>query len=153
MDHIHRIYEEEDIKILDEHISVDEVEGVLKSFPHDKCPGPDGWTSEFFLFFFDIMGAEIAEMEELFRTTGHIPSNLNLTFIALIPKNDDPSSFGEYRPIALYNLMYKISSKIIANRLKQALSVHISPEQYSFLKGRSIHDAIAIAQEILHYAF
>ena len=96
------------------------------------------------------MGAEIAEMAEIFRTSGHIPSNLNSTFIALIPKVDDPSSLGEFRPIALCNLLYKISSKIIENRLKQALSEHISPEKYGFLKGRSIHDAIAISQEILH---
>ena len=34
--------------------------------------------------------------------------------------------------------------------LKQTLSEKISPKQYGFLKGRSIYDAIAIAQEILH---
>ena len=47
-------------------------------------------------------------------------------------------------------MLYKLSSKIIANRIKVVLSANISKEQYGFLNGRSIHDAIAIAQEVSH---
>ena len=79
-----------------------------------------------------------------------MPANLNSTFIALIPKMDAPHSFADFRPIALCNVLYKITSKIIADRLKGILSTFISNEQYGFLKGRSIHDATAIAQEVLH---
>ena len=96
------------------------------------------------------MGAEITMVVESFRIRGHIPTNLNSTFITLIPKSAEPNSFGEFRSIALCNLIYKISSKIIANRLKETLQDHISREQYGFLKGRSIHDAIAVAHEVLH---
>ena len=74
-----------------------------------------------------------------------MPANLNSTFISLIPKTMDPSTFADFRPIALCNLIYKISSKIIVNRLKVTLEQHISMEQYGFLKGQSIHDAIAVA--------
>jgi len=31
---------------------------VLKSFKKDKCPGPDGWAIELFLYFFDVMPRE-----------------------------------------------------------------------------------------------
>lgn len=81
---------------------------------------------------------------------GHIPTNMNATFIALVAKNSEPETFGDYRPITLCNLIYKISSKIIANRLKYFPSKHIEKEQYGFLKGRSIHDAVTIVQEVLH---
>ena len=47
-------------------------------------------------------------------------------------------------------MLYKITSKIIAECLKDTLSTFISNEQYGFLKGRSIHDATTIAQEVLH---
>ena len=41
-------------------------------------------------------------------------------------------------------------AKSLPNQLKPILSNFISPEQFTFLKNRQIHDAIAIAQEGLH---
>lgn len=144
------MFDDDAINVLNKPISKNEVLSVLKSFTLDKCPGPDGWPSEFFLFFFDIMGNEIADVAEQFRVNGNIPANLNSMFIALVPKAVDSTSFGDFRLIALYNLIYKITSKLIANRIKTTLEKHISREQYGFLRGRSIHEAVAVAQEALH---
>ena len=74
-----------------------------------------------------------------------MPANLNSTFISLIPKSTNPQSFGDFRPIVVCNLIYKITSKIIANRLKGTLLGHISKEQYGFLQGRSIHNVVVVA--------
>jgi hypothetical protein len=105
---------------------------------------------EFFLAFFDILGDDILEMVEESRRKGRVTGALNATFLALIPKSDNPGSFGEYRPIALCNLVYKIITKIIATRIKSFLSFGISKEQFGFLEGRKITDAIGIVQEALH---
>ena len=84
------------------------------------------------------------------RTSGWIPASFNSTFIALIPKSDNPLSLNDYRPISLCNCIYKIISKFIAMRVKAILSEHISDEQFGFLEGRQIHEAIGVAQEGLH---
>ena len=131
-------------------ITPEEVMAVLKYFEADKSPGPDGWTPDFFLHFIEYFIMDLTDMVEESRVSSKIIGAINSTFIAFIPKNDNPSTFGEYRPISLCNLLYKITSKIIANRMKLDLSKHISPEQYGFLPSRSIHDAIAVAQDILH---
>jgi hypothetical protein len=89
-------------------------------------------------------------MVEESRKNGRVSGALNATFLALIPKSENPGSFGEYRPIALCNLVYKIITKIIANRIKSTLSFGISKEQFGFLEGRQITDAIGIVQEALH---
>lgn len=76
--------------------------------------------------------------------------SFNSTFITLIPKIDHPNSFDEFRPISLCNCLYKIIAKVIAIRMKPVLSKVISIEQFGFLKGRLIHEAIDMAQEGIH---
>ena len=76
--------------------------------------------------------------------------SLNSTFIALIPKVNGRKTFGDFFPIALCNLYYSIISNIIAKRIRPILSRKLSEEQFSFLKGRQIIDAIGTAQECLH---
>jgi hypothetical protein len=67
---------------------------VLKLFQRDKSSGPDGWTIEFFSFFFDLVSSDLIQMVEESRLYGNIPDCLNSTFLALIPKENSPTSFG-----------------------------------------------------------
>ena len=71
-------------------VSIGEVEHALKSFKKDRSPGPDGWPVEFYLFFFDLLKNELLSAVDTTRVTGIIPASLNSTFIALIPKKDNP---------------------------------------------------------------
>ena len=104
----------------------------------------------FFLDLFDILGRDLLQVIEDSRSSGWIPASFNSTFIALIPKFDNATSLNEFRPISLCNCVYKIISKVIAKRLKVILSAQISAEQFGFLEGRQIHEAIGVAQEGLH---
>eukprot|EP00253_Pinus_taeda_P004449 PITA_04449 len=75
---------------------------------------------------------------------------LNDTFIALIPKGEDSNTPDKYIPIALCNIIYKITSKVIATRLKPLLPLIISPEQSGYVEGRQITDGIILTHEIIH---
>jgi hypothetical protein len=141
---------EEDNIMLMEKVTLEELKDVMNSFQKDKIPGPDGWTIEFFLGFFDFIGQDILSLVEETRLSGQMPLSLNSTFIALIPKKDNPDTLDDFRPISLCNCIYKIMSKVLARRLKRILSDKISLEQFGFLEGRQIHEAIGVAQEALH---
>jgi len=143
------VNEEENQKLF-EKVTEDELKEALNSFQKDKSPGPDGWTIEFFQELYEFLGKDILRVVEDSRQSGRIPASMNSTFIALIPKTDNPTSLDEFRPISLCNCIYKIISKIIARRIKGILSSNISMEQFGFLKGRQIHEAIGVAQEGLH---
>jgi hypothetical protein len=52
----------------------------------------------------------------------------NSMFITLIPKKQDKISFGDFCPIFLCNVIYKIVAKILARRLQQIFSEIISEE-------------------------
>jgi hypothetical protein len=53
-------------------------------------------------------------------------------------------------PISLCNVVYKIISKFISNRMKPLLPTLISQEQASFVEGIQIFDNIIHAHEIIH---
>jgi hypothetical protein len=87
-----------------EEVTEDELKEVLHSFQKDKSPGPDGWSIEFFLGFYDLLGVDILQVVEESRREGVIHAPLNSTFIALIPKSDIPQYFEEFRLISLCKL-------------------------------------------------
>jgi hypothetical protein len=74
----------------------------------------------------------------LFENNGIIPKKL----VPLVP--------ADLRPISLCNVIYKIISRCIANRLKPHLPDYIHPSQQAFIEGRRISDNIIVAQEINH---
>jgi hypothetical protein len=130
-----RMVQTEDIDLLMKPVSADEIKNVLKLFQRDKSPGPDGWTVEFFSYFFDLVSDDLVQMVEESRMYGNIPGCLNSTFLALIPKENNPTTFGDYRPISLCNLCYKLISKIISNRIKPIMSRKMSEEHLDSWKG------------------
>lgn len=75
---------------------------------------------------------------------------VNDTFITLIPKIKDAQRVGEYRPISLCNVIYKLVAKDLANTLKVIIFDIISPNQSAFISGRLIFDNILVAYETLH---
>lgn len=76
--------------------------------------------------------------------------SLNENLLVLIPKIKNPVCLSNFRPISLCNVIYKIITKLFANRLKPMLNLLVSETQSSFVTGRNIYDNILIVQEVIH---
>ncbi|XP_024178242.1 uncharacterized protein LOC112184205 [Rosa chinensis] len=131
--------------------TVEEVRQALFQMYPTKSPGPDGMPPLFFQHYWEIIGTNVFEVVKSFLHTGQLLRQINFTHICLIPKVDNPEHMSDLRPIALCNVIYKVCSKVIANRLKVILPQVISPFQSAFVPGRLIRDNILVANEIAHF--
>ena len=128
-----------------------EVYSVLKQMYPLKLPGPDGMSPLFFQHFWPSIGQLVTKTILDFLNFGIAPPMFNDTLVVLIPKNKDPKNISDYRPISLCNVIFKLASKVIANKLKKVLPFIISDTQSAFLHGRLITNNILMAFEAMHH--
>jgi hypothetical protein len=89
-----------------------EVKNALFQMFPTKAPGPDGFPAHFFQTHWDICGEEVTlAVLRVLRGEEDL-REINQTFIVLIPKVVSPEELGQFRPISLCNVIYKIASKI-----------------------------------------
>lgn len=94
-----------------------EVKDAVSCMSPLKFQGPDGYPALFFHKYWHILVSNVIDFV------------LNYINIILIPKIKKPQRMTEIRPISLCNVLYKICSKALANRLKPALDLLIFPPQ------------------------
>ena len=80
-----------------------------------------------------------------------MPAEVNNTNIVLIPKIQNPVKITDFPPISLCNIIYKVVSKCLVNRLRPVLNGIISPTQSAFIPGQMIMDNSLIAFECIHH--
>ncbi|XP_019085582.1 PREDICTED: uncharacterized protein LOC109126472 [Camelina sativa] len=141
--------DENDKSLLTREVTREEIKRVLFAMPVNKSPGPDGFNVEFFKESWSIVGDDCVVAVQSFFQNGFLPKGVNSTILALIPKKKDAQTMKDYRPISCCNVLYKIISKILANRLKLILPKFISPNQSAFVKDRLLMENLLLATELV----
>ncbi|GJY59623.1 zinc knuckle CX2CX4HX4C containing protein [Tanacetum coccineum] len=100
-----------------------------------KAPGPDGFTFKFIKHYWDSIGQDFINMVKQFELDGFIPRGCNSSFIALVPKLQDPLHIKDFIPISLIGCQYKVIAKVLANRLSQVVHSVVSEVQTAYIKA------------------
>lgn len=132
-------------------VTSEEVKRAVFDMHPDKSPGYDGLNPGFFQAYWQIVGMDVTRLCQVFFDTGELPVGINRTLVCLIPKVYQPQFMSDLRPISLCNVLFRIISKVMANRLKECLPSLISDKQSAFVEGRLLMDNALVAFEVNHY--
>ena len=92
-----------------------------------KAPSLDGIPTFFFHVFWDIVKQDVTRAIQAFFHLGSLFKPPNHSYIVLIPKKPFLDEVSRFRPISLCNVIYKVISKVMVNRLKPVMDSLITP--------------------------
>lgn len=133
--------------------TLEEVKAAIWECDSNKAPAPDGINFFFIKKARETIGDDIYGLVDDFYLSGLLPDGINSSFITLFPKVVGANKLKDFKPISLIGCLYKIISKLQANRLKAAMPEIIGEVQHAFIKGRQIIDSVLIAIEIICHLF
>ncbi|GJX07027.1 RNA-directed DNA polymerase, eukaryota [Tanacetum coccineum] len=132
-------------------VSKEEIKKAVWDCGIDKSPGPDGFTFGFYRRYWNLIENDVVDAVTCFFHQGSFPKGGNSSFIILIPKTPNANMVKDYRPISLIGSMYKIISKILANRLVVVLGGLVNEIQSAFVADKQILDGPFILNELVQW--
>uniref|UniRef100_A0A803PVF5 Reverse transcriptase n=1 Tax=Cannabis sativa TaxID=3483 RepID=A0A803PVF5_CANSA len=94
---------------------------ALKFTSPDKNLRSDGMSATFYQNYWHIVGPIVNKVVLGVLNEGHSMELINTSIITLILKIKSPQSMGDFRPISMCNVIYKLISKMLVMRFKEAL--------------------------------
>ena len=129
--------------------TANDIKNAFFSLPRNKTGGPDGYSAEFFIATWPIIGPEVTDGVLEFFESGCLLKQWNSANLVLIPKKPNASLTTDFRPISCLNTVYKVISKLLASRLKEILPLMVSKSQSAFLPGRLLAENVLLATDLV----
>ncbi|KAM1250279.1 hypothetical protein ACFX2G_033535 [Malus domestica] len=132
-------------------VLAEEIQVALFNMHISTALGLDGMSHFFFQRFWPIVRPDVTDVIQCLFYSGRLLKQINYTHVCLIPKMKAPKYITQFRPISLCSILFKIASKVMANRLKRILTHIISHAHSAFVMGKLILDNSLLASKISHF--
>ena len=139
--------------LCEETLSLEEGGKALKLLPNNKSPGSDGYTTNFYKFFWPDIKNILYKSYMYSFENDTLTQNQKLGILNLLPKKDkDIRYLANWRPVSLLNTDYKILTKALAIRLQKVIPSIIDHDQVGYIKNRYIGENIRIIFDLLKHS-
>ncbi|KAJ4923532.1 hypothetical protein JOQ06_021598 [Pogonophryne albipinna] len=142
------------VQALELPLTVSELEGALNRMNKGKVPGIDGLPVELYAKFWSILGPVLLEVLTEVLQAGEMSGSLATGVISLLYKKGDRTEIGNWRPLTMLCVDYKLLAKVLTDRLGEAMPHLVHVDQTCAVPGRStrwnlqlLRDAIAWAED------
>jgi len=132
-------------------ITKDECLNAINRIKKNKSPGLDGFTIEFYIHFWPMIGGMLVDVLNDCYENGVLTDTQRCSVLSLIFKKGDTEEIRNYRPISLTNLDYRILSFVLSSRLQNVIGSIVSHDQNAYIKNRYMGYNIRLVNDIIDY--
>lgn len=105
----------------------DEVVQALKGMGALKAPVPDGLQAVFYQRAWNIAGEDVRSSVLSILKEDKLRLKMAEALLVLIPKKEKPENIKQFCSISLCNVTFKLTTKVLVNRLKNIMEEVVSP--------------------------
>ena len=133
-------------------ISPNEAHAALLGMAKGTSPGSDGLLMEFYVAFWDFLGADLVNVFSAPLEAGFLPFSQREALITLIFKKGHRLDHKNWRPISLLNVDYKLCARFLAGLLLKVIATIVAPDQTCGVPGRYISENVAFLRDVVELA-
>ncbi|KAK6763264.1 hypothetical protein RB195_023828 [Necator americanus] len=126
-----------------------EIRHAIMSVRNRTAPGPDRIRPEHLKSLPPVLINTLARLFTRYLSECKVPKQWKTSKTVLLYKKGDPHDIGNYRPICLLSVIYKLFTRVILNRIEKVLDEGQPCEQAGFRKGFSTIDHIHIVSKLI----
>lgn len=143
---------EEQNRFLLAEITLEELKVAVTRLKTGKSPGANGYNAEWYKTMFDQLAPSLLKAFNWVVQKREILPSWREAIISVISKEGkDKSECGNYRPISVLNVDYKLFTSILARRLENILPDLINLDQTGFICKRQASDNIRRTLHVLRH--
>ena len=131
-----------------ERFTMVELQDALKHLRRNKCADSNGIVAECFVHGSLELHEHLLRIFNSMLVDGHVEERWKQTTFSMIPKTGDPSNPGNWRPLAILNITYKIFTRMVYKRVKPILEAQQSKDQIGFRSSVGVDDAFAVFENV-----
>ncbi|KAK6748781.1 hypothetical protein RB195_001421 [Necator americanus] len=126
-----------------------EIGHAIRSVRNRTAPGPDRIRPEQLKNLPPVLMNTRARLFTRYLSECKVPKQWKTSKIVLLYKKGDPHDIGNYRPICLLSVIYKLFTRVVLNRIEKVLDEGQPCEQAGFRKGFSTFDHIHTVSKLI----
>ncbi|KAK6751297.1 hypothetical protein RB195_002965 [Necator americanus] len=130
-----------------------EIRHAIMSVRNRTAPGPDRIRPEHLKSLPPVLIDTLARFFTRYLSEWKVLKHWNTIKTVLLYERGDPHDIGNYRPICLLSVIYKLFTRVILNRIEKVLDEGQPCEQAGFRKGFSTIDHIHTVSKLIEKAF
>ncbi|KAK6734221.1 hypothetical protein RB195_017791 [Necator americanus] len=122
---------------------------AIMSVRNRTAPGPDRIRPQHLKSLSPVLINTLARLFTRYQSECKVPKQWKTSKTVLLYKKADPHDIGNYRPICLLSVIYKLFTRVILNRIEKVLDEGQPCEQAGFRKGFSTIDHIHTVSKLI----
>lgn len=130
--------EEEERRVLEGHLTLQEVSSAVASLKKGTAPGCDGLPDAFYEVVFPWVGKELVGVYQECLRRGELVETMRTGLVTLLYKKGEKEELGNWKPITLLTTDYKMLAKVLTERLKGVIGAVVQSDHTCGVPGRSV---------------